>query len=115
MSDRDAGAVDFAAAFALGALFGAGIALFLAPDSGEKTRKKMKKKGERLRKDADRAIGDAREVGEEWLDEAEERMVDLTAEMTRAVEQGVATIRGAVSQELDKIEKKLGRKRGLFG
>ena len=35
MTDRETGAVDITAAFVLGALLGAGLALFLAPQSGE--------------------------------------------------------------------------------
>lgn len=118
MADREGGAIDFTAAFVLGALFGAGVALFLAPKTGESLRKEARKKGKTLKKDAGKHLGKAgervREAGEEWLEEAEERLGDLTEEITEAVEEGMKTIRHTVAEELKDLEKKVGRKKGLF-
>jgi gas vesicle protein len=118
MSERESGAVDFAAAFALGILFGAGIALLLAPKSGGDFKKGLRKRGERLKKDAGKQFGKAgeriRESGEDWLEDAEERLGELTGEIADAVEEGVKAIRATVSEEFKDIEKKLGRKKGLF-
>jgi gas vesicle protein len=118
MADREGGGIDFAAAFALGALFGAGVALFLAPQSGENLRKEARKKGKGLKKDAEKHLGKAgervREAGEEWLEEAEERLGGLTEEITEAVEEGMKTIRLTVAEELKDLEKKVGKRKGLF-
>lgn len=119
MSRHESGAVDVTAAFLLGALFGAGIALLLAPQSGEDLRKDVRKKGKRVRKDAgkqfDKASERIRETSEEWLEEAENRIGDLTHEIADAVEEGVQTIRETVADEIKGLEKKLGKKKGFFG
>ena len=118
--EKDSGALDFTAAFALGALFGAGLALVLAPEKGEKTRKKLEKQGRRWSKTAKSRLEDAgeraRETGGEWYEEAEGRVSDLSREIARAVEDGLATIRDAVSEEMSDLEKRLGRRRkkGFF-
>ncbi|RMH18732.1 MAG: YtxH domain-containing protein [Gemmatimonadetes bacterium] len=41
--DRDFAAANFISGFVLGALVGAGIALLTAPDSGRRTRKRIKR------------------------------------------------------------------------
>jgi len=112
MGDRDTGAVDITAAFALGALVGAGLALFLAPQSGERTRKELGKKSRRWKKSAEKQI---REIGDDWAEDAEERIQEWTQQITEAVTGGVETIREAVSDEIKSLEKKLGGKKGLFG
>ena len=48
--------------FALGALVGGGIALLLAPDSGEKTRRRLGEAARRMSHDARQKIGDARDT-----------------------------------------------------
>lgn len=116
MSDRDTPTIDFTVAFALGALFGAGAALLLSPEPD--LGKVVKKKSRRIRKDAGKHLGKAgeriRESGEEWLGDAEHRIGELTEEISEAVEEGVKTIREAATDELKGLEKKLGRKKGLF-
>lgn len=113
MSDREGGG--FLSAFVLGALFGAGLAIVLAPQSGEKTRKQLDKKTRKLRKNAGKKLDHAMETGEEWLGDASE----LTGPLAEAVEAGVSAIQETVSDELERIEKLLGRKKkkrlGLFG
>ena len=51
----------FLAAFAIGALAGAGIALLYAPRSGKETRKLIAAKGRDLKDKATDAIGDAKD------------------------------------------------------
>ena len=118
MAARDTGLADFIMAFSLGALFGAGLALFLAPHSGEKTRKELGKKSKKWKKQAGKKIESAgenlRETGGEWLEEAEELVDDWSSELADAVEDGLKTIRSAVEDEIGKVEKKLGKKKGLF-
>ena len=119
MAAQDTGLADFMMAFSLGALFGAGLALFLAPQSGEKTRKELGKKSKKWKKEAGKKIEIAgenlRETGGEWLEEAEELVDDWSSEIAEAVEDGLKTIRSTVEDEIGKVEKKLGKKKkGLF-
>lgn len=51
--------------FMLGAVVGAGIALLLAPATGEETRRRLKETASRLRENADEAIDHVRERFEE--------------------------------------------------
>ena len=118
MAAQDSGLADFIMAFSLGALFGAGLALFLAPQSGEKTRKELGKKSKKWKKQAGKKIDAAsetlKETGGEWLEDAEEIVEDWSSEIAEAVEDGIKTIRSAVEDEIGKVEKKLGKKKGLF-
>jgi gas vesicle protein len=101
MNDHDTSAIDFGAAFILGALFGAGIIMLVTPRPRRKTakdvRKRVNKQGKRLKKDArkhlDEASQLAREAGEEWLGEAEDRFGTLSEELSAAVEDGMRSIR----------------------
>ncbi len=119
MSDRDTGLMDFCVAFALGALAGASLALVMAPERGDKTRKKLEKKSRKLRKKAGKRLDEAgdrvREIGEDWYDEAEDFAADLSKQIADVVEEGVRAIRDTVGEEIKDFEKKLGRKKGLFG
>lgn len=117
MSQRDGGAVT--AVFVLGALFGAGVALVLAPKTGPDLRKDVRKRGKRIRKDAgkqfEKATESIRETGNDWREDAEERLGALGEEISAAVEEGVRSIRETAAEELKGIEKRLNRrKRGLF-
>ncbi|MGH7543514.1 MAG: YtxH domain-containing protein [Gemmatimonadota bacterium] len=123
MSQRDLGSFDFTAAFLLGALFGAGIALFLAPKAGDDLRKDLRKdvrkRSKRFKKDAgkqfEKAADSMRETGGAWREDAEVRIADLRTEIASAVEDGVRSIRETAAEELKGIEKRIhNRKRGLF-
>jgi gas vesicle protein len=119
MAAQDSGLADFVMAFSLGALFGAGLALILAPQSGEKTRKELEKKSKKWKKQAGKKFDGAsetlKETGGEWLEDAEEIVEDWTSEIAEAVEDGIKAIRSTVEDEIGKVEKKLGKKKkGLF-
>lgn len=119
MTTRESGMIDFMMAFSLGALFGAGLALFLAPQPGEKTRKELGKKSKKWKKEAGKKLEGAgetlREAGGDWLEDAEEMVGDWSSEITEAVESGLQSIRSAVEDEIGKVEKRLGKKKkGLF-
>ncbi len=125
MNDRDTSAVDFGAAFMLGALFGAGIIMLVAPRPRRKTAKdvskRVNKQSQRLKKDARKHFEEAgelaREAGEEWLGEAEDRFGTLSEEISAAVEDGMRSIRETVAEELHGMERRLTskkRKRKLF-
>ena len=125
MNDRDTSAIDFGAAFMLGALFGAGIIMLVVPRPRRKTvknvRKQVSKQGQRLKKDARKHFEEtsqlAREAGEEWLGEAEDRFGTLSEEISAAVEDGMRSIRETVAEELHDMERRLTskkRRRRLF-
>lgn len=119
MTDRDTSFVDFMVAFSLGALFGAGLALFLAPQSGEKTRKELGKKSKKWKKQAGKRLegvgDDLREQSGEWLEDAGELVDDWSSEIAEAVEDGLKTIRSAVEDEVEKAGKRFSKKKkGLF-
>jgi gas vesicle protein len=111
MGDKNTGVIDVTISFLLGAILGAGLALFLTPQSGEKARKEATKKGRRWKKDAEKRM---RETGGEWIDEAEERLEDWSKQIAQAVESGVETIRETMTEELRSLDKKLGGRKGLF-
>lgn len=115
----DGGMGDFLMAFSLGALFGAGLALVLAPQSGEKTRKELEKKSRKWRKQAGKRLEETgeslRETGGELLEDAEDRVGEWSAELSEAVERGIRSIREAVEDEIGRVEKGLRKKKkGLF-
>ena len=119
MATRDGGMADFLMAFSLGALFGAGLALVLAPQSGEKTLKELEKKSRKWRKEAGKRLEETgeslRESGGEILEDAEELVGDWSAEISEAVERGIRSIRAAVEDEIGQVEKRLRKKKkGLF-
>jgi gas vesicle protein len=53
------GIAGFAVGVVLGALLGAGLALLYAPDRGEKTRRQLKRRLQRLRDEAEDGLGRA--------------------------------------------------------
>ena len=104
MNDRENPLIDLATAFALGALFGAGMALFLTPQSGENLREDLGRRSRRWSKKAGRQ-----------LDDAEEQFGEVTSRIVEAVDDGVQAIRETVAAEIRSIEKKFEKKKGLFG
>jgi gas vesicle protein len=83
MSNNDSANVGgYLAAFTIGALIGAGVALLYAPQSGEETRKLLAKKGE-----------DLRDKAEESLEDAKAFIRGKQAEINAAVEAGKAAMR----------------------
>lgn len=67
--------------FLAGGLIGAGLALLYAPDSGEKTRQKVKE-------GADRALQKARELEEKWLERLDGIVQDVKSKTARLIEDG---------------------------
>ncbi|MDX1494584.1 MAG: YtxH domain-containing protein, partial [Longimicrobiales bacterium] len=58
--------------FLMGALLGAGVALLLAPKSGEETQEELKEQARKLRIAAEDRVREAQRQLEERLDEARE-------------------------------------------
>jgi len=67
--------------FLAGGLIGAGLALLYAPDSGEKTR-------QRVKEGADKAWQKARELEENWLEKIEEIVQDIKSRTSLLIEEG---------------------------
>ena len=69
------------AGLVVGGLIGAAVMMIYAPQSGEKTRKLLRKKAMALRNQASETAGDARERAEEALDAAVERAREASDEL----------------------------------
>lgn len=68
--DDDANAVNFVAGFLLGAIVGAGIALLTAPDSGHRTRRRIRRVAGDLKDTAGDQIEDFAEDVKARVDDA---------------------------------------------
>ena len=75
MSEHDTGK-GFAAGLLLGALIGAGVALLFAPQSGEDTRRLIRKRAKRFARDAQDRYDDLRDK----VKDARERVHKVIAE-----------------------------------
>lgn len=104
---------------AVGALIGAGVALLLAPKSGEETRELLREKGtdwarqarERgteLAKRAQESMSDAQARAHEYLGRGREVVEDTSAQLKAAFEAG----RGAMREEIARLR---GRDEPLEG
>ncbi|MFN2297337.1 MAG: YtxH domain-containing protein [Anaerolineales bacterium] len=79
-SDSDLGA--FMAGFLLGGMIGAGVALLLAPQSGEETREMLRERSIELKGRAEQAATDFRSKAETTFHEGRER-IDEAVETAR--------------------------------
>jgi gas vesicle protein len=79
-SDSDLGA--FMAGFLLGGMIGAGVALLLAPQSGEETREMLRERSIELKGRAEQTATDFRSKAETTLQEGRER-IDEAVETAR--------------------------------
>ncbi len=68
MQERETNIISVFAAFAIGGLIGAGIALLMAPQSGKKTRQKILSKSQEIRDRAMESAGDTRDMAGKALD-----------------------------------------------
>lgn len=111
--------------FLWGALCGAGLALLMAPRSGEETREVLRSRGRRLRvkaqgtaEDLQGHVEDGYEVAkarvEEGFETARNSLTDIRTGAKDAVEAGKATVHSA-REELEKrlADARATRKRGL--
>ena len=103
---------DVAAAFIIGGLFGAGIALLLAPQSGARTRRDIRRLGDKAvnmtqaaRIEVNRAIDNLTDGVldklQEEIDRGREWTEDTLAQLQHAVDSGKELIRA----EIDKIRR----------
>jgi gas vesicle protein len=105
--------------FLIGALVGAGIGMLFAPDSGERTRRKIGKEAKRLRREAEERWEDVREG---VVDKGRQLKSDVE-EWTEGVKEGVQEGRRMVERKAtsarDDLERRLAdaraRRRAAVG
>lgn len=77
MADNNGDLGSFLAGFLIGGLIGAGVALLMAPQSGEETREMIKDKSIELRDRAYETADVARERAEQLAQQARERVSEI--------------------------------------
>ena len=96
--------------FILGALVGAGLALLLAPQTGEETQEELKKQARRFRAQAGERVRAVQEELEGRLDQARAGVQSRVEEVRGAVESGREAAREARS-DLERCEDQVQRGR----
>ena len=97
----------------VGALIGAGLALLLAPKTGQETRELLRERGAdwakraqeqsaELAKRAKETVGDAQVKAQEYLGKGKEALEDTSAQLKAAFEAG----RGAMREEMARFRGK---------
>jgi len=79
-----------------GVLAGAAIGVLLAPESGDKTREKLKKYGKELQTDLDARIEEGREKVSELRDLGEERMAEFRENTEQFLEETAKKVNSSV-------------------
>ncbi|MGB7539973.1 MAG: YtxH domain-containing protein [Anaerolineales bacterium] len=74
MADNDSDLGSFVAGFLIGGLIGAGVALLMAPQSGEETREMLRERGIELKNRAEEAASEFQSKAGTYLDEGRERV-----------------------------------------
>ncbi|MBA4372024.1 MAG: hypothetical protein C0402_04095 [Thermodesulfovibrio sp.] len=95
--------------FLLGGIVGAGLALLLAPQSGEETRKKIKEFADDVK---DKTTGLADQVKEKtsgFVDEAKHKVTDIVGEGKDMYEEKKSIFKAAVDAGKDAYEKEKER------
>ena len=83
MHERETNVVSIISAFALGGLIGAGVALLMAPQSGEETRNMIRNRSEELRERAMDTAEETRHRAESAMDDLAKQTRQQTEEMRR--------------------------------
>jgi len=105
MADNNGDLGSFLAGFVIGGLIGAGVALLMAPQSGEETRGLIKDKSIELRDRAVETADDARAKADQFAQQARERAAEIQVggkpvfgkkEAVPTVDEAVATVKKAV-------------------
>jgi gas vesicle protein len=96
--------------FVLGALIGAGLALLLAPKSGEETQEELKERARKLRVVAEERVREAQRQLEERLEEAREGVHARYDDVRDAMTQG----RRAASDAREDLSEKLQRSKSAY-
>jgi gas vesicle protein len=82
--------------FVLGALVGAGLALLLAPQSGEETQEEIKKQARRFRVQAEERVRGAQEELRDAVESGRQAAREARADLERRLEQSKTAYRAGV-------------------
>ena len=99
MADRSGGG-EFFAGLVIGALVGAGIALLMAPQSGEETRAQIRDASVELKDRANETMAEAREKAEAITADSRRRAEEIIAEARKSADKMIADAR----KQADKIQ-----------
>src|SRR5712692_2779522 len=81
----------------VGAIIGAGVALLLAPKTGEETRELLREKGADFAQRAQERVGDAQLRAQEYLGKGREVVEEKSAQLRAAFEAGRSAMRDEIS------------------
>jgi len=104
---RDSGGVG---PFLLGAILGAGVALLLAPRTGEETQRELKERATRLREAAEGRVRDVQRQVEERLGQARGEVLQRVDSIRDAVDSG----REAAQQARVELEGRIERSKAAY-
>ena len=109
--------------FLLGALVGAGLGLLFAPESGERTRRKITREAKRLRREAEGRWDELREEvvdkGRQLKSDVEEWTDGVRESVTEGVKEGRRVVERKANSARDDLERRLAdaraRRRAAVG
>jgi gas vesicle protein len=126
MNERDT--IDFATAFAVGAIIGVGATLLLRPEPPSRTERLLKELGpyrkqidrgaQRVRKSVGKSAATAAHIGEQAWDESRARADDFRSELADVVADARDEFTKVLRAEIKQARKALrkgAKKRGLLG
>ena len=105
--ERDGGGVGV---FLLGAILGAGVALLLAPRSGEEIQREIKERAVRLRDAAEQRVREVQQKVEERLEQARGDVLDHVDTIREAVDSG----REVAQQARTDLESRIKRSKAAY-
>lgn len=85
MRTRETNPISIAAAFAIGGLIGAGVALLMAPHSGYDTRQMLLEKGSVIKDKAINRVEDTRGKAKDTIDELKDKTRETASSMKSRV------------------------------
>lgn len=97
--------------FVLGAAIGAGLGILFAPQSGERTRRDLVRRGRRLRDTAADAVGDATDELQRRGRRIKDTVEEVAEEVTGAIRRGSRRVRSEAGDARDEMERRLSRAR----
>jgi len=106
MAEHDSDLGAFLAGFMIGGLIGAGVALLMAPQSGEETRELIRERSIELKGRAEEAADDFRSRAETAISTGRERVDDAVESAKQRVSRRKPAVAGEFNPEC------LGRNRG---
>ncbi|MEO8478816.1 MAG: YtxH domain-containing protein [Gemmatimonadota bacterium] len=93
--------------FLIGALLGAGVAMLYAPQSGERTRRDLAKRANRIRRDVEGKLEDVRDEVVDRGRRLKESAHDLAENVKGEVRDGRKAIKKTASNARDELERRL--------